>query len=236
MVEYFVGLDLGQAADYTALAIAEQVDAPTGATRAEVVRDALVVSASGRASPVVRDAPVTERQYHVRELRRFPLGTGYPDIVADVCCLLRREPLRSAQVTLALDETGVGAPVRDLFARALPQVGLLPVEGPTALLVPITITGGHTPVRDGRGWHTPKRDLVSVAQVLLQRRRLKVAPGLPEAATLVRELETFRVKISDRGHDSYRAWRETDHDDLVLAVALAVWVAEHGQPRRLRML
>ena len=222
MTEYFVGLDLGQSADYTALAIAEQVDAPTGATRAEVVRGAVVVSAAGRPSPVVQEVPATERQYHVRELRRFPLGTSYPDIVADVCQLLRREPLRGAQVTLALDETGVGAPVRDLFVRALPRVSLLPTDGPTATLVPITITGGHEPIRDGRGWHVPKRD--------------KVAPGLLEVATLVRELETFRVKISDSGHDSYGAWRETDHDDLVLSVALALWVAEHGQPRRLRML
>ena len=232
MTEYFVGLDLGQSADYTALAIAEQVDAPTGVARAEVVRGAVVVSAAGRPSPVVQEVPATERQYHVRELRRFPLGTSYPDIVADVCQLLRREPLRGAQVTLALDETGVGAPVRDLFVRALPRVSLLPTDGPIATLVPITITGGHEPIRDGRGWHVPKRDLVSTAQVLLQRRCLKVAPGLLEAATLVRELETFRVKISDAGHDSYAAWRETDHDDLVLAVALAVWTAEHGRPRR----
>jgi hypothetical protein len=27
-------------------------------------------------------------------------------------------------------------------------------------------------------------------------------------------------------HDSYNAWRESIHDDLVLAVALAAWYAE----------
>ena len=32
-------------------------------------------------------------------------------------------------------------------------------------------------------------------------------------------------------HDSYGAWREGQHDDLVLAVALAVWFAEHGGGR-----
>ena len=28
------------------------------------------------------------------------------------------------------------------------------------------------------------------------------------------------------GHDSYEAWREKDHDDLVLATSLAVWMRE----------
>ena len=29
-------------------------------------------------------------------------------------------------------------------------------------------------------------------------------------------------------HDSYGAWREKEHDDLVLAVALACWYGERG--------
>jgi hypothetical protein len=35
------------------------------------------------------------------------------------------------------------------------------------------------------------------------------------------------------GHDSYGQWREGQHDDLVLAVALAAWWAEtrHGVGR-----
>jgi len=35
------------------------------------------------------------------------------------------------------------------------------------------------------------------------------------------------VKINlATGHDSYEAWREGDHDDLVLAVAMACWTGE----------
>jgi hypothetical protein len=38
---------------------------------------------------------------------------------------------------------------------------------------------------------------------------------------------TPEVKINiATGHDSYEAWREGDHDDLVLAVALACWTGE----------
>ena len=31
------------------------------------------------------------------------------------------------------------------------------------------------------------------------------------------------------GHDSYEAWREGDHDDLVLSLALAVWYGQRPQ-------
>lgn len=69
--------------------------------------------------------------------------------------------------------------------------------------------------------------LVSTIQVLLQTKRLKIAPALPEAQTLVEEMTNFQVRISQAGHDSYGAWwREGSHDDLLLAVALACWAAE----------
>jgi hypothetical protein len=55
---------------------------------------------------------------------------------------------------------------------------------------------------------------------------LKVAPDLAEGETFVSELSNFKVKISAAGHDSYNAWRESIHDDLVLSVALAAWFGE----------
>jgi len=63
--------------------------------------------------------------------------------------------------------------------------------------------------------------------VLFQAGRLKVAAELPAARLLVEELLNFRVKINVKtAHDSYEAWREGVHDDLVLAVALACWYEE----------
>jgi hypothetical protein len=66
--------------------------------------------------------------------------------------------------------------------------------------------------------------------VLLQTRRLRWATSLPEAVTLKAELNNFKAKISLSGHDSYGAgddWRENNHDDLVLSVALGCWYGEH---------
>ena len=54
-----------------------------------------------------------------------------------------------------------------------------------------------------------------------------MSASLPVAETLRKELLTFRVKIDPRtAHDSYSHWREGDHDDLVLATAMACWFRE----------
>ena len=76
----------------------------------------------------------------------------------------------------------------------------------------------------------PKRDLVGCLQILLQSGRLKIARTLPHAETLKTEMLNFRVKINiATAHDSYEAWREGDHDNLVLAAALAAWKAQKGE-------
>jgi hypothetical protein len=157
-----------------------------------------------------------EKFFAVRHLERFPLGTSYPAICDRVIDLFDEPPLCNG--TLAVDETGVGRAVTDMIRRARPQ----------AIIRPITIIAGHAVVPDDAGWHVPKKELVSVLQVLLQSRRLQVARGLPMAPVLVRELETFRVEISASANEPFASWRERDHDDLVLAVAMPAWVGDRG--------
>ena len=165
--------------------------------------------------PDPEKAGQTVRHYAVRHLERFKLGTSYTAVCARLVTLFAAPPLKRS--TLAVDQTGVGRPVIDMLQKS-------PIE---AWIRPITITGGHkaTPAVTG-GWLVPKKELVSVLQVMLQARRIKVAPSLPEAATLVRELTTFQVKITPAANEVFGAWREGAHDDLVLAVAIAVWQAE----------
>jgi len=62
-------------------------------------------------------------------------------------------------------------------------------------------------------------------QVMLEAGSLRIAAELREAEAFVQELTNMRVKISASGHESFAAWREGAHDDLVLAVALACWRA-----------
>jgi hypothetical protein len=97
-----------------------------------------------------------------------------------------------------------------------------------ANLQPVVITNGHEiGGGDGGAYLVPKTELVSTVQLLLQGRRLRIAPTLKEAKTLARELQTFKTqKVNLSATETFEAWRERDHDDLVLAVALAAWMAE----------
>jgi hypothetical protein len=92
--------------------------------------------------------------------------------------------------------------------------------------VPIWITGGANITRKGQIIRVPKRHLVSVLQVLLQSQRLKFARDLAEQEILIQELLNFRVKITASANDTYEAWREGQHDDLVLGLSMACWYAE----------
>ncbi len=158
----------------------------------------------------------TERDsYDVRYLERLR-NTPYPSIVRRLDHLVKRLPEKPS---MAVDATGVGRPVIDMIHDAnLP-----------ATIYPITLTGGDAVVRDGMERRVPKRDVASTIAVLLQTGRLRIARGLKESETLLRELLNFRVKISLSGHDTYEAWREQEHDDLVLAVGLAAWLFEKGR-------
>ena len=71
----------------------------------------------------------------------------------------------------------------------------------------ITITGGHSVTAAEDGIHVPKKELVSVLQVLLQSRRLKIAPSLPDARVLIAELANFKVKITLDAHETFGAVR-----------------------------
>jgi hypothetical protein len=63
-------------------------------------------------------------------------------------------------------------------------------------------------------------------QAVLQGKRFIIAPGVRERETLRNELLRFRLKITKNNIDTYEAWRDGDHDDLVLANAQAVWYGE----------
>jgi len=119
---------------------------------------------------------------------------------------------------LAVDETGLGRPVIDLLARSQLK----------AHIRAITITGGHhVGTSTGGGCSVPKKELVSTLQVLLQARRMQIVKRLPATAALVQELLNFQVKITPSANETFGAMRDGQHDDLVMAVALAAWQAEH---------
>jgi hypothetical protein len=183
--EYFSGLDLGQLQEPTALVVTERT----------------------------RSAAEKEYRYAVRHIHRWHLGTGYPEIVADVKKMFAVPPLTRSM--LAIDRTGVGKAVTNQFTEA----------GIPAQVQPYLITAGHTPAT----YTVPKVDLVGVLQTLLGMRRLKIADSLPLAEVLTKELELFRMKVALDKDESFASWRERPHDDIVLLLALACWCGQKPQ-------
>ncbi len=102
---YLAGIDLGQTADPSALAVLEK---------------------HGQREQAV---------YHLRFLKRFDLGTHYDDVVSETVRVLSAAPLtRPAEPlkgpALAIDATGVGKAVVELFQRRRPE-GTCLLEFPT---------------------------------------------------------------------------------------------------------
>ncbi len=208
-IRYTLGLDLGKLADFTALAIAEERPARPLAHRGGT-----------SSSPVWADDP----DYTLPWLQRWPLGTPYHAIAVAVARLVANLVARPrAEVQLFVDATGVGAAVIETLA-AEPAIKAL-----RRSLGAVTITAGHEVARgDDHGYrtfHVPKKDLVGAAQMAIQRHKLLVGEGLPEAETLTTELRNFEVRLTPSANATF-SHREGAHDDLVLATALALWGAQ----------
>jgi hypothetical protein len=155
---FYLGLDLGQARDYSAIAVAERHVELTGA------HDRITY------------LQATRTRFIVRHLERIPLRTPYPDVVERVRTVSQQYRDRGLQVVM--DATGVGAAVRDMLARA--QLGVS-VFG-------VTITGGHRVSFSYGGYHVPRYDLLANLRVLLEKRMLVIAAPGPIAEALRAEL------------------------------------------------
>jgi Terminase RNaseH-like domain len=185
---FYIGVDLGQKLDYTAIAIVEREDARGYAGQ-----------------------PVPPMRLLLRRVHRVPLGTPYPrvvELIRDVTC----ERVLAGQCALVVDGTGVGAPVVDMLRAA----------GLRCELTAVTITGGDRETRRGsRDVGVPKRDLIAGVQLALEKGELRIARRMKELEALVRELAA--MKIGGEGGDG------GEHDDLVIALALACWRARRRQ-------
>jgi hypothetical protein len=208
---YFVGLDLGKSADYTALAVVQTVKEPN-------------------------QEGELEKYLHLRHLERYPLGVNYTTVADGVCTLLqsppftedeydlRRHRIAKPKVELLVDRAGVGEAVVDI----LKERGLK--------FTCITITGGMGQKANylgGGTYSVPKIDLVAALEVPFHKGTLQVAEGLTLWPALREELLNFRRRQNTRtAHVSFEHWRESDHDDLVLVAALACWGATRRRGQR----
>ena len=169
--EYYLGLDLGQKKNYTAIAVVERT------MDREQQRSALTWEMVWMELGPTRVA--------VRHLERIRLGTSYVDVVERVRELVWTDALRG-KTKLVVDATGAGAPVVDLFRRDAELKRACELSA-------VTITGGAVA---GRGqkkgdWLVPKQDLMTGLVLMLEEGKVEIARGLEEAGRLVEELVRY---------------------------------------------
>jgi hypothetical protein len=190
---YFVGVDLGQVNDYTAIAVVERREE---AGEFDWVRRA--------------HRKVVSRWF--RYLERVPLGTTYPDVVRRIV-RLTTSPQLFERCCLTVDATGVGRSVLDLLREMRPQCSI----------VPVVFTSGEQETYAKGVYGVPKKDLVGEVVVMLQTGELSICEDLPNAKLLVEEMMNIRARIRATGYTEYGAQGPGKHDDMVMALALSCW-------------
>jgi len=201
-MRFCLSVDLGSENDYTAFSLLERV---------EKIQDKNILSYNSR--PVM-DTPITvTAELHLVHMERVPLKTPYPTIVEKIGFIVNR-PEFVDQIALVVDRTGVGIPVIQMMF----QQGLAPIG--------ITIHGGERVSSSKDNYGVPKRDLVTALLNAYYMKRFKTKS--PEEMPIIKdfrdELAGFQMKINKAtGSDSYEAWLERIHDDLVMSAAMGVW-------------
>lgn len=123
-------------------------------------------------------------------------------------------------ITVYVDRTGMGLGVFEELPEMLSRAGVACVA-----VYGVQITGGEQkPTRHpGRLYNVSKVCLAGNLLRLVESRSLELPRDLREADAMIRELRSFKPKMtSATGALTFEAERTGDHDDLVCALALAV--------------
>lgn len=206
-----LSVDLGDRQDYTAISLLDVV---------EFVQKAKDALPGSDADFLQGDEKVYEAV--LRFLERMELGSGYPKVVSRIKEIMLNPKIARDKIILLVDATGVGVPVIQMMR----EEGLKPLG--------ITITSGKTENMNDLGFTVPKGELVSALQVLFQSRRLIIPQELPIKDEFVKELQNFRVKISEKANDIYGA-DEGYHDDLVISVAMGAWYLTRTKHNKIKI-
>jgi hypothetical protein len=153
-------------------------------------------------------------RHDVRWATKFPLGMGFTEQVAAIKTIAEAcGPL--GHTIMVVDSTGLGAVVVEML-RSITAVSMRTV----------VFTGGESATKvSAFEHHVPKRDLLAAVGIVLEQERLGVPMSCPFRTDLLDEMLSIERSISERGHDSYAAAGQ-GHDDLTMALCLAVWWAD----------
>ena len=161
-------------------------------------------------------APLFRCSLVLRHLESPRLGTPYTQVVARVRRIAEHQRV-AGRCTLVMDASGVGAPVAETLRQDRP-----------APLVEVVITGGREVSKTTDGYTVPKVVLMSRLEHVLRTKKLRLGAG-ELAEEFFRQLTLLQRVVKDSGNVTYST-PGSAHDDLVMAVSLAVWRAweEHA--------
>jgi hypothetical protein len=201
--QYFLGLDLGKDQDPSAIAVVERAELEGSFDKAVYAKRRVI-------------------ELRLRKLQLLPLGTPFPEVEAwtrDVVASVAR--LGSCE--LAVDATGVGGPVVDHLRSSGLGCGMRAVK----------LTGGQVGRSEGEYDYVPKKDLIAGLEVLMEFGELKIASSLTMLAEFKKELAAMELRVTDAGNETFGARKDGEHDDMVIAVSLACWLAGKRYPGEL---
>jgi hypothetical protein len=218
---YSIGVDLGQASDFTAIAVLEKKIVPP-----ETAMFSPVGQRPG--NRLVEGDPVFDLVY----LKRPKLGTPYDTIakrVADLVCELEPQGAfgELGQVTLSVDGTGVGRGVVDMLDAEFKRRGATSKAVPRVDFRRVSVTGSQTslkrPTRSDGYWSVPKHELIFPCVAAFQQNKVRIGK-VKDRDALVSELKSYRRKVNiATGGLQFEPWRESEHDDLLFALCLSLW-------------
>lgn len=161
--------------------------------------------------------PNCEVRMGIRLIERIPLLVGFDTVMGDLERLSQCQEFDGRKVVTALDATSVvGWVVEDVRRREM-----------HGRVYPVWITSGATG-RDKDGfWTTPRTELLQTLMVSVEMGRLECG-DVPGWWDLRSELASLRRVYGENG---MRYETDGEHDDLVFALAMAVWgVQRHPLP------
>jgi hypothetical protein len=155
--------------------------------------------------PATQSYPITAHLELVHA-EAVPLGTDHLSLPARLRALLAAQPGPYRQTHLILDATG-----ESTLIELLRQDRHLKVD----TFQPVAITGGYQTNQLPGGYKgIPRPDLLTRLRTALATRKLTLPADVPGLPDLVHQLSHFRSDGT-----------QPEHDDLVFALALAIWQA-----------
>jgi hypothetical protein len=201
----FIGVDLGKEQDPSAIVIVEFVMEPRG-----------TVDAATR-------APLFDCALVVRHIESPPLGTEFLTVGTRVL-ELARHPRLSGHSTIVADANGPGGPVIEYLRR--PPL--------TAPLIAVKTTSGHAARQVDGSYHVSKSVLMDCLEYALRMKKLRIAQ-LPLTEELLRQLVLLEREERSSGNAVFNTPSARVHDDLAMALAMAVWRAWEVHGHYLKM-